>query len=88
MFSHTGTRFWRYDSNNDQVFIKDAEGHRYPRIISEGFPGVSGPIDTAIYDRRDSHIYFFKSTLVRILIFSLTHVKWGDTKDRKVHRDC
>ncbi|XP_053197250.1 matrix metallopeptidase-21 [Scomber japonicus] len=59
-----GTRFWRYDSNNDQVFIKDAEGHRYPRIISEGFPGVSGPIDTAIYDRRDSHIYFFKSMLV------------------------
>ncbi|XP_062298379.1 matrix metallopeptidase-21 [Scomber scombrus] len=59
-----GTRFWRYDSDNDQVFIQDPEGHRYPRIISEGFPGVSGPIDTAIYDRRDSHIYFFKSTLV------------------------
>ncbi|KAM7370649.1 hypothetical protein PAMP_010178 [Pampus punctatissimus] len=59
-----GTQFWRYDNDNDQVFRKDPEGHRYPRLISEGFPGVSGPIDTAIYDRRDSHIYFFKSTLV------------------------
>ncbi|XP_044194138.1 matrix metallopeptidase-21 [Thunnus albacares] len=59
-----GTQFWRYDSDNDQVFMQDPEGHRYPRIISEGFPGVSGPIDTAIYDRRDSYIYFFKRTLV------------------------
>ncbi|XP_035520200.1 matrix metallopeptidase-21 [Morone saxatilis] len=59
-----GTQFWRYDNENDQVFRQDAEGHRYPRLISEGFPGVFGPIDTAFYDRRDSHIYFFKNTLV------------------------
>ncbi|XP_034426896.1 matrix metallopeptidase-21 [Hippoglossus hippoglossus] len=59
-----GTRFWRYDSENDKVFRQDPEGHRYPRLISEGFPGVSGPIDSAFYDRRDSHIYFFKNTLV------------------------
>ncbi|XP_077358661.1 matrix metallopeptidase-21 [Festucalex cinctus] len=59
-----GTQFWKYDSDNDKVFIQDPEGHRYPRKISEGFPGISGPIDTAVYDRRDSCIYFFKNTLV------------------------
>ncbi|XP_029313081.1 LOW QUALITY PROTEIN: matrix metallopeptidase-21 [Cottoperca gobio] len=59
-----GAQFWRYDNENDQVFRKDPEGHRYPRFISEGFPGVFSPIDTAFYDRRDSCIYFFKNTLV------------------------
>ncbi|XP_075999734.1 matrix metallopeptidase-21 [Genypterus blacodes] len=59
-----GTQFWRYDNENDQAFRQDPEGHRYPRFISEGFPGVSSPIDTALYDRKDSHIYFFKSSLV------------------------
>uniref|UniRef100_A0A668VKK1 Peptidase metallopeptidase domain-containing protein n=1 Tax=Oreochromis aureus TaxID=47969 RepID=A0A668VKK1_OREAU len=59
-----GTQFWRYDSENDQVFGQDSEGHQYPRLISEGFPGVPSPIDTAFYDRRDSHIYFFKNNLV------------------------
>lgn len=44
----------------------DRNGRRYPRLISEGFPGVAGPIDTAFYDRRDSHIYFFRRSLVRI----------------------
>ncbi|XP_017289875.1 matrix metallopeptidase-21 [Kryptolebias marmoratus] len=59
-----GTQFWRYRIENDQVFIQEPDGHRYPRMISEGFPGVPAPIDTAFYDRRDSHIYFFKGTLV------------------------
>uniref|UniRef100_UPI0037E84A3A matrix metallopeptidase-21 n=1 Tax=Semicossyphus pulcher TaxID=241346 RepID=UPI0037E84A3A len=59
-----GTQFWRYDNENDQAFRQDPEGHRYPRLISEGFPGVFSPIDTAFYDRRDSHIYFFRNTLV------------------------
>ncbi|XP_074475098.1 matrix metallopeptidase-21 [Sebastes fasciatus] len=59
-----GAQFWRYDNEKDQVFRQDPEGHRYPRLISEGFPGVFGPVDTAFYDRRDSHIYFFKNTLV------------------------
>nr|XP_029135327.1 matrix metalloproteinase-21 [Labrus bergylta] len=59
-----GTQFWRYDNENDQAFKQDPEGHRYPRLISEGFPGVLSPVDTAFYDRRDSHIYFFKNTLV------------------------
>lgn len=65
MFPYAGTRFWRYDSENDRVFAQDPEGRRYPRPIGEGFPGVIGPIDTAFYDRRDSHIYFFKNALVR-----------------------
>lgn len=43
----------------------DADGQRYPRLISEGFPGVPSPIDTAYYDRRDAHIYFFRGLMVR-----------------------
>lgn len=61
----TGTQFWRYDTENDQVFSEDAGGQRYPRLISEGFPGVPSPIDTAYYDRRDAHIYFFRGSMVR-----------------------
>ncbi|KAJ8365530.1 hypothetical protein SKAU_G00143610 [Synaphobranchus kaupii] len=57
-----GTRYWRYDSENDRVYTEDPEGRRYPRLISEGFEGIPGPIDTAFYSRRDSHIYFFKGT--------------------------
>ncbi|XP_028991154.1 matrix metallopeptidase-21 [Betta splendens] len=64
MYFFKGTQFWRYNSENDQVFHQDPEGHQYPMLISKGFPGVSGPIDTAFYDRRDSLIYFFKNTLV------------------------
>ncbi|KPP63417.1 matrix metalloproteinase-21-like [Scleropages formosus] len=55
-----GTRYWRYDSENDQAYAEDSEGRKYPRLISEGFPGVPRPIDTAFFDRRNSHIYFFK----------------------------
>nr|XP_015831610.2 matrix metallopeptidase-21 [Nothobranchius furzeri] len=59
-----GTQFWRYDSENDQVFRQDSEGQQYPKLISEGFPGVPSPISTAYYDRRDSCIYFFKGDKV------------------------
>ncbi|MED6236329.1 Matrix metallopeptidase-21 [Ataeniobius toweri] len=59
-----GLQFWRYDNENDQVFRHDSEGRQYPRLISEGFPGVPSPIDTAFYDRRDSNIYFFRRTQV------------------------
>ncbi|CAM4712620.1 unnamed protein product [Leuciscus chuanchicus] len=59
-----GVQYWRYDTENDQVFTEDSDGHSYPRLISEGFPGVSGPLDTAYYDRRDAHIYFFKGSQV------------------------
>uniref|UniRef100_A0A674E9E6 Matrix metallopeptidase 21 n=1 Tax=Salmo trutta TaxID=8032 RepID=A0A674E9E6_SALTR len=61
-----GTQYWRYDDDNDQVLTVDPEGHLYPRLISEGFPGVPSPIDTAFYDRRDNHIYFFKGTYVYV----------------------
>ncbi|XP_063050190.1 matrix metallopeptidase-21-like [Engraulis encrasicolus] len=59
-----GTQFWRYDTESDQVFSEDAGGQRYPRPISAGFPGVPSPVDTAFYDRRDAHIYFFRGALV------------------------
>uniref|UniRef100_A0A673CKZ0 Matrix metallopeptidase 21 n=1 Tax=Sphaeramia orbicularis TaxID=375764 RepID=A0A673CKZ0_9TELE len=59
-----GTQFWKYNQDQDQAFTQDQEGWRYPRRISEGFPGVPSPIDTAFYDRRESRIYFFKNSLV------------------------
>ncbi|XP_072413674.1 matrix metallopeptidase-21 isoform X1 [Chiloscyllium punctatum] len=59
-----GTQFWRYDNENDQAYTEDAEGKKYPKLISEGFPGVQGPIDTAFYNKRDQNIYFFKSSNV------------------------
>ncbi|MBN3276013.1 MMP21 protein, partial [Polyodon spathula] len=59
-----GTQYWRYDSENDQAYTEDPEGHKYPRLISEGFPGIPNPIDTVFYDRRDYKMYFFKDSLV------------------------
>ncbi|XP_062859591.1 matrix metallopeptidase-21 isoform X2 [Trichomycterus rosablanca] len=62
-----GTQYWRYDGENDQALSEDADGQQYPRLISKGFPGVPSPIDTAYYDRRDSHIYFFKGSMETVL---------------------
>uniref|UniRef100_A0A3Q4H9I4 Matrix metallopeptidase 21 n=1 Tax=Neolamprologus brichardi TaxID=32507 RepID=A0A3Q4H9I4_NEOBR len=76
-----GAQFWRYDSENDQVFGQDSEGHHYPRLISEGFPGVPSPIDTAFYDRRDSHIYFFKNNLVYAFSVEANNLARGSPKN-------
>lgn len=70
-------QYWRYDSENDQVFSEDADGRSYPRLISEGFPGVSGPVDTAYYDRRDAHIYFFKGSQVTAANVLTTQDDWS-----------
>ncbi|XP_005994604.1 matrix metallopeptidase-21 [Latimeria chalumnae] len=59
-----GTQYWRYDNENDRAYTEDSQGYKYPRLISEGFPGVTNPIDTAFYDRRDQNIYFFKDSTV------------------------
>ncbi|GCB71578.1 matrix metallopeptidase-21 [Scyliorhinus torazame] len=64
-----GTQFWRYDNENDQTYTEDAEGDKYPKLISEGFPGVQGPIDTAFYHNRDQNIYFFKGS--NVVIFNV-----------------
>ncbi|XP_075703311.1 matrix metalloproteinase-21-like [Rhinoderma darwinii] len=55
-----GTQYWRYDNENDRAYVQDPEGHIYPRLINEGFPGISGPIDTAFYDRKERNVYFFR----------------------------
>ncbi|XP_069833155.1 matrix metalloproteinase-21-like [Dendropsophus ebraccatus] len=55
-----GTQYWRYDNENDRAYVQDPEGHVYPRLISEGFPGIRGPIDTAFYDRKERNVYFFR----------------------------
>ncbi|XP_016065992.1 PREDICTED: matrix metalloproteinase-21 [Miniopterus natalensis] len=59
-----GNQYWRYDSDRDQALTEDEHGKGYPRLISEGFPGVPSPLDTAFYDRRKQLIYFFKGSLV------------------------
>ncbi|XP_056407475.1 matrix metalloproteinase-21-like [Hyla sarda] len=55
-----GTQYWRYDNENDRAYVQDPEGHVYPRLISDGFPGINGPIDTALYDRKERNVYFFR----------------------------
>ncbi|XP_004700934.1 matrix metalloproteinase-21 [Echinops telfairi] len=59
-----GKQYWRYDSDKDQAYTEDDQGNRYPKLISEGFPGIPSPLDTAFYDRRKQLIYFFKESLV------------------------
>ncbi|XP_048378736.2 matrix metalloproteinase-21-like [Stegostoma tigrinum] len=59
-----GTRYWRYDNFNDRAYPEDSHGVRYPKLISSGFPGISGPINAAFFDRRDQCIYFFKNNQV------------------------
>ncbi|XP_056651262.1 matrix metalloproteinase-21 [Monodelphis domestica] len=59
-----GNHYWRYDSDNDQAFKKDEQGTSYPRLISEGFPGIPSPLDTAFYDRGTGFIYFFQKSSV------------------------
>uniref|UniRef100_A0A8D2AK59 Matrix metalloproteinase-21 n=1 Tax=Sciurus vulgaris TaxID=55149 RepID=A0A8D2AK59_SCIVU len=58
-----GNQYWRYDSDKDQVHM-DEEGRSYPKLISERFPGIPSPLDTAFYDRRRQLIYFFKASFV------------------------
>ncbi|XP_036382065.1 matrix metalloproteinase-21-like [Megalops cyprinoides] len=55
-----GTQYWRYNRDADQTFIKDGEAERYPQCISEGFPGIAGPLDTAVFLQQRRLIYFFK----------------------------
>ncbi|KAM4702817.1 matrix metalloproteinase-21 [Rhinophrynus dorsalis] len=59
-----GTQYWRYDCENDKAYEEDTEGKMYPRLISDGFPGIPSPINTAFFDRRKQYIYFFKDTQV------------------------
>ncbi|KAM5142285.1 matrix metalloproteinase-21 [Mantella aurantiaca] len=55
-----GTQYWRYDGENDQAYAVDAQGRTYPRLISEGFPGIPSPINAAYFDRKTQQILFFK----------------------------
>uniref|UniRef100_UPI00398F33F3 matrix metalloproteinase-21-like n=1 Tax=Pristiophorus japonicus TaxID=55135 RepID=UPI00398F33F3 len=55
-----GTMYWHFDNDNDRVYTEDPQGNRYPRSISQGFPGIDGPIDTIYFDKRDHCVYFFK----------------------------
>nr|XP_019597748.1 PREDICTED: matrix metalloproteinase-21 [Rhinolophus sinicus] len=59
-----GNQYWRYDSEKDQAHAEDERGKSYPKLISEGFPGIPSPLDTAYYDRRKQFIYFFKGSFV------------------------
>ncbi len=78
----SGVQYWRYDSENDQVITGDS----YPRLISEGFPGVSGPLDTAYYDRRDAHIYFFRGSQVTAANILQLTCKMNDNRTNQIVR--
>ncbi len=78
----SGVQYWRYDSENDQVITGDS----YPRLISEGFPGVSGPLDTAYYDRRDAHIYFFRGSQVTAANILQLTCKMNDYRTNQIVR--
>lgn len=60
-----GTQYWRYDSENDQAYTEDPQGEAYPKLISDGFPEIPSPIDSAFFDKRDHNIYFFRGNNVR-----------------------
>nr|XP_004659252.2 matrix metalloproteinase-21 [Jaculus jaculus] len=59
-----GNQYWRYDNDKDQAHTEDERGGSYPRLISDGFPGIPSPLDTAFYDRRQQLVYFFKESWV------------------------
>ncbi|XP_038649462.1 matrix metalloproteinase-21-like [Scyliorhinus canicula] len=66
-----GTQYWHYDPINDMAFTQDAHGTKYPKLISEGFPGAPSPIDTAYFDSRDRNIYFFRGD--EVTAFTIDH---------------
>nr|XP_020829319.1 matrix metalloproteinase-21 [Phascolarctos cinereus] len=59
-----GNHYWRYDGDHDRAYPEDERGRTYPQLISDGFPGIPSPLDTAFYDRRTQLIYFFQESLV------------------------
>ncbi|KAM8924616.1 matrix metalloproteinase-21 [Pelodytes ibericus] len=59
-----GIQYWRYDGENDKAYELDAQGKTYPRFISQDFPGIPSPINTAFFDRRTQYIYFFREAQV------------------------
>lgn len=60
----SGNQYWRYDNDKDQAHAEDEQGKSYPKLISEGFPGIPSPLDTAFYDRKKQLVYFFKGSFV------------------------
>nr|XP_039263243.1 matrix metalloproteinase-21-like isoform X2 [Styela clava] len=64
IYFFTGDTFTEYDSVKDRAKITDKQGRRYPRKISEGFPGIPYPIDTVFYKMTERMLYFFKNSLV------------------------
>ncbi|XP_040294188.1 matrix metalloproteinase-21 [Bufo bufo] len=69
-----GTLYWRYDNENDKAFSEDTQGKTYPRPISQSFPGIPSPINTAYFDRRTQRIYFFKDSQVFAFDMNRNHV--------------
>ncbi|XP_030067132.1 matrix metalloproteinase-21 isoform X2 [Microcaecilia unicolor] len=55
-----GTQIWRYDPHNDMTFTEDAQGNRYPKLITEVFPGAPSPVDATFFDKKQRIIYFFR----------------------------
>ncbi|XP_053575424.1 matrix metalloproteinase-21-like [Bombina bombina] len=62
----SGVHFWKFDGDGGRVFSADSQRHRFPQPIERGFPGISGPIDTAYYNRTAQTVYFFTGNMVTV----------------------
>ncbi|KAL4660430.1 matrix metalloproteinase-21-like [Arapaima gigas] len=75
-----GIQYWLYDRIAHQTITQDPEGHTYPRRISEGFPGITGPLDTAVFSHQHGLIFFFKGHQVWGFNMSSRQVQKGFPK--------
>nr|XP_014353447.1 PREDICTED: matrix metalloproteinase-21-like [Latimeria chalumnae] len=75
-----GTQVWRFDPQRNMAYTEDSYGNRYPKLISDEFPGVSGPVDTAFYDLRTNLIYFFKGNDVTAFSVGRNQIERGYPK--------
>lgn len=64
----TGDKYIEYDNKNDRAKIFNKHGQRYPRRISDDFPGIPYPIDTVFYKWDEGLLYFFKGEYVSEIV--------------------
>ncbi|KAM4036894.1 matrix metalloproteinase-21-like [Anomaloglossus baeobatrachus] len=62
----TGAHVWTYHSGKYKVVSVDSQGRKFPQLIHERFPGISGPIDAAYFNPTQESIYFFTGLMVTI----------------------
>ncbi|KAM3924675.1 matrix metalloproteinase-21-like [Leptodactylus fuscus] len=61
-----GAHVWTYHSDKSNVISVDSHGHKFPQLIHERFPGITGPIDAAYYNHTQKTVYFFTGLMVTV----------------------